>query len=130
MNSTPPVQHRANYSIAQTGDWKDLRDYSFIHPTMGKVAGKLFLKDPLQMSGLEVSLGVIAPGKGTPFFHAHRENEEVYLFVRGRGQFQVDGEVLDVREGTVIRVSPAGARAWRNNSTEDLYFVVIQAKAE
>ena len=40
----------------------------------------------------------------------------------------IDGEVIDVREGSAIRVSPEGVRAWRNNSTEDLYYIVIQAK--
>ena len=41
----------------------------------------------------------------------------------------MDGETLDVREGTVLRVSPEGARTWRNNSTEDLVYMCIQAKA-
>ena len=34
------------------------------------------------------------------------------------------------QEGTALRVAPDGARTWRNNSTEDLYYVVIQAKAD
>jgi hypothetical protein len=37
--------------------------------------------------------------------------------------------VHDVREGTVIRVAPEGVRAWRNHSTEDLFYICIQAKA-
>jgi len=36
---------------------------------------------------------------------------------------------MDVKEGTVIRVAPEGVRTWRNDSSEDLYFIVIQAKA-
>ena len=64
-----------------------------------------------------------------PFTHRHREHEDLYLFVKGRGQFQVDGTIIGVREGTVIRVSPQGERTWRNNSTQDLYYIVVQAKA-
>lgn len=59
----------------------------------------------------------------------HRENEEVYIFVKGRGQFQVDDRVIEVREGTVARVACAGVGAWRNNSSKPLHYIVIQAKA-
>jgi len=37
---------------------------------------------------------------------------------------------MDVKEGTVIRVAPEGVRTWRNNSSEGLYFIVIQSKAD
>jgi len=128
MNSLQ-AEHGQNYSIAEAGDWTDLRQHIFNHPLVGKVPGKLFLKEPLRMSGMEVSLGVIPAGHGTPFLHAHRQNEELYIFVKGKGQFVIDDEVLDVQEGTVVRVAPAGARAWRNNSSEDLYYIVVQARA-
>jgi mannose-6-phosphate isomerase-like protein (cupin superfamily) len=123
------VRHGRNYSLAQAGEWKDLQQHVFPHPLIGKVPGKLFLKDPLRLTGMEVSLGVIPAGRGTPFLHAHRQNEELYIFVKGHGQFIVDGEVLEIREGTVLRVAPNGARAWRNTSKEDLFYIVVQAKA-
>jgi mannose-6-phosphate isomerase-like protein (cupin superfamily) len=123
------VKHGANSSIAQAGEWCELRQHVFNHPLIGKVPGKVFLKDALRLTGMEVSLGVIPAGHGTPFLHAHRQNEELYIFVKGRGQFVVDGEVLAIQEGTVVRVAPAGARAWRNTSSEDLYYIVVQAKA-
>ena len=97
-------------------------------PTIGNVPGKLFLKEPLQLTGMEVSLGVLPPGRGLPFLHAHRENEEVYIFVKGQGQMVIDGEVMEVREGTVVRVATSGARAWRNHGQEDLHYIVIQAR--
>ena len=128
---TPQLEckHGQNFSLAHAGEWSNLSQHIFKHPILGNVTGKLFLKEPLRMTGLEVSLGVIPPGRGTPFLHRHRHNEELYIFVKGRGQFLIDNEVLEVREGTVIRVAPSGARAWRNTSTEDLYYIVIQAKA-
>lgn len=63
-----------------------------------------------------------------PFLHKHRENEEVYLFIGGKGQIQIDGDVLDVEQGTAVRVSPEGARCWRNTSAADLLYIVVQAK--
>ena len=128
MNSLE-IKHGANYSIGHAGEWTKLRRHIFNHPLIGKVPGKLFLKDALRLSGMEVSLGVLPAGHGTPFLHAHRQNEELYIFVQGRGQIVVDGEVIDVAEGSVVRIAPAGARAWRNNSAEDLYYIVVQAKA-
>ncbi|TJY42024.1 hypothetical protein E5161_11165 [Cohnella pontilimi] len=47
----------------------------------------------------------------------------------GRGQFQVDGQIFDVKEGTTVRVAPEGERTLRNNGTGDLYFIVVQAQA-
>lgn len=72
----------------------------------------------LGFSGMEVSL--VAPG-GSPFVHQHRQHE-VYLFIQGHGQFQVDDEILEVGPGTVMRVEPEGPRPWRLNS--QVYFIM------
>jgi uncharacterized cupin superfamily protein len=92
--------------------------------------GKLFLRSLLGLAGLEMSLNVVPPGKGTPFLHRHEQNDEVYVVVGGRGQFLVDGTCLDVAEGSVLRISPPAARAWRNNSDAPLYFLCLQYRAD
>ena len=92
--------------------------------------GKLFLQKFLGCPGLEVSLNVVPPGKGMPFLHKHQQNDEVYVVVGGRGQFLVDGECIDVVEGSVVRISPPAARAWRNNSDAPLYFLCLQYRAD
>src|SRR5437588_10042165 len=92
--------------------------------------GKLFLRNLLGSAGLEMSLNVFPPGKVMPFLHKHQENEEVYVVVGGRGQFLVDGECIDVAEGSVLRLGPPAARAWRNNSDAPLYFLSIQYGAD
>jgi uncharacterized cupin superfamily protein len=94
------------------------------------VRGKLFLRNLLGFVGLEMSLNVLPPGKGMPFLHKHQQNEEVYVVVGGRGQFLVDGECIDVEEGSVLRISPPAARAWRNNTDAPLYFLCIQYRAD
>jgi mannose-6-phosphate isomerase-like protein (cupin superfamily) len=92
--------------------------------------GKLFLRKFLESAGLEMSLNVVQRGKGIHFLHRHRENDEVYVVVGGRGQFLVDGECIDVAEGSVLRLSPAAARAWRNNADAPLYFLCLQYRAD
>jgi mannose-6-phosphate isomerase-like protein (cupin superfamily) len=96
----------------------------------GPARGKLFLQRFLGSAGLEISLNVVPPGKGIPFLHRHQENDEVYVVIGGRGQFLVDEACMDVQEGSVLRMTPPAARAWRNNSDAPLYFLCIQYRAD
>ena len=63
-----------------------------------------------------------------PIYHNHHQNEEVYIFIQGQGQLQVDGETLDIKEGSIVRISPEGERIWRNTSDESLVYIIIQVK--
>jgi len=62
------------------------------------------------------------------FIHKHKNHEEIYIFISGIGQFQVDNEQFNVKEGSIIRISPNGERTWKNNSTNPLIFMVIQSQ--
>jgi mannose-6-phosphate isomerase-like protein (cupin superfamily) len=61
--------------------------------------------------------------------HAHNKHKEIYVILRGSGQFQFDNEVFDLSEGTLIRVNPAGSRTYRNSSDEPMIFMCIQTMA-
>ncbi len=117
MAEVTHVRHGKHYTVGETGALEGLD-------------GKLFIGQALGFTGMEVSLNRFKPGQEVPFLHQHKKHEEMYLFVKGHGQFQVDGETFDVKPGTIVRVSPDGNRAWRNNSTEDLYCIVIQANVD
>ncbi len=114
---------------AEFGPSARWRDHSYQHPRLGEVAGKIFIGEALGLTGMEVSLNSLAPGGSAPFLHAHRQNEELYFFLSGEGEYQVDGQVLPVRAGSALRVAPTGMRCWRATGTEPLTFLVIQAKA-
>ena len=121
----------ANFACFHAGPKEGWAQYRLEPPEVPVTArGKLFLRGLLGSAGLEVSLNVVPPGKGIPFLHRHRENEEVYIVVGGRGQFLVDGECLDVAEGSALRLGPAAARAWRNNTDAPLYFLCLQYRAD
>ena len=128
MNPTATIQG-SHFTVADIGGPDAWSGYTAEVASLPgvQVPGKCFLHRVLGLTGMEVSVNCLPAGARVPFYHAHRRHEELYLFLRGRGQFQVDGEVIEVREGTVIRVATAGERTWRNNSTEDLYYIVIQA---
>ena len=74
------------------------------------VPGKFILQPMLDLTGMRISVNCLPAGAKVPFYHAHRTHEEFYLFLRGRGrrQFQVDGDVIEIRAGNVLRVAPDG----------------------
>ena len=80
--------------------------------------------------GAEMSFQRIEPGAGVGFLHTHKTHEELYIIVRGDGEFQVDGKIFVVGEGSVIRVSPDGRRALRNTGAEPMIMICVQYKAD
>jgi mannose-6-phosphate isomerase-like protein (cupin superfamily) len=120
-----------NFACFHAGPMEAWSEYRLEPPAVPRSAsGKLFLRGFLESAGLEMSLNAVPPGKAIPFLHRHRENDEVYVVVGGRGQFLVDGRCIDVQEGSVLRLGPSAARAWRNNSDAPLYFLCLQYRAD
>ena len=62
--------------------------------------------------------------------HSHKEHEELYIIVSGNGEFQVDGEVFPVSEGSFIRVAPEGVRALRNTGDTEMVMICVQYQAK
>lgn len=121
----------SNFTACDLGSLAQLDQYTFKHPALPRETdGKVFLNQLLDLTSCEISLNKLPPRTSMPFYHTHRLNEEIYLFLKGTGEFQIDGKVLPISEGTVIRVAQDGERCWRNTSeTDDLYYVVVQARA-
>lgn len=129
--TTPfPVESGQHFSVGHLGSFAGLHQYSFSVPALGnkQIPGKVFLKDQIGLTGVEMSYNTFPPGVGMPFLHAHKENEEVYLVISGQGEFMVDETIFPIQEGSVVRVAPAGARAYRNTGTDALHFIVLQVK--
>lgn len=125
-NRTRTGRHFTAYEGGARNEWPD---HSLELPGLGEVRGKHFLKDKAGLTGCEISINSLPAGAGMPFYHQHKENEEVYIFIQGTGQMQVDGEVIDVREGSIVRIAPNGLRTWRNNSNGPLLYIVAQMRA-
>lgn len=119
----------ANYAAVNVGRWQNLDDYKLELPALGrKVSGKLFVREFLGMTGMQISFAKLPAGAAVPFYHAHKQNEEAYIFIGGQGQMQVDGELIEVAEGSIVRVSTQGSRTLRNTGAEPLYYICVQAK--
>jgi len=122
------VRTGANFAIVEMGAVEDLDQYSVSKGDF-LLKGKVFLREILDLTAMEVSMNKLAAGDGGRWKHCHVQNEEVYVFLDGKGQMQVDGEIFEVHSGTAVRVDVNGKRSIRNNSSDPLYYVCIQAKA-
>lgn len=128
-NTPAAAENGAHFTAVHLGPMSELGQYSFDVPALGRqIPGKVFLKEPLGLTGVEMSWNTFPPGAAMPFLHTHREHEEIYLFISGQGEFMVDEQVFKVGEGSVVRVSPSGVRAYRNTGSEPLHFIVLQVK--
>lgn len=103
----------------------------FAHVSVGSLQGfegKQFVKDATGATSCEISFGTLPQGEAVPFFHSHKENEENYIILSGAGKFQVNGEVFDVAEGSVIRVATNCERNLKCTSETPMTYICIQAK--
>lgn len=118
-----------NFQSKNYGALQNLNQYVFApEGTPIHIEGKLFLGKQLGLSSMEVSLNKDAAGNGTPFYHRHKNNEELYIFLSGQGEMSIDDEIVPVQEGSVVSVQPEARRAWWNTGDSDLTYVVIQAQ--
>ena len=60
-------------------------------------------------------------------FHRQAEQEELYVVIRGPGRFRVGDEVMDVAEGTAIRVPPETPRQVLNDTEGEHVWLVVGA---
>ncbi len=105
----------------------------FAHVSIGSLCGfegKQFVKEAIGATSCEISFGSLPSGAAVPFFHSHKANEENYIILSGAGKFQVDDNVFDVVEGSVIRVSTNCDRNLKCTSTEAMTYICIQAKED
>mgnify|MGYP003387128757 CR=1 FL=1 len=129
MKKIEKLAENINYNAVNLGNLEELMEYSLIHPVNKKeIEGKVFLKDAIQSTGSEISFNSLPPESEQPYFHIHRKNEEVYIILKGYGFFQVDGECMEIKEGSVVKVTPEGIRGIRNSSKDIMIYVVVQTR--
>ena len=68
-------------------------------------------------------------GKGS-YGHRHAEQEEVYFVVSGKLQFKLDDEVIELGEGSAIRVAPEVFRSVWNDEAADAELVIVSTRVE
>lgn len=102
-----------------------MSNYSKTHVAHG--AQRVELHDTLSLTGAEISVNTMAAGTEVPFFHAHKENEEIYFIVSGKGYMEIDGEKVELQAGDWLRIAPEAKR--KLHADTDMQSVCIQVKA-
>lgn len=89
--------------------------------------GKAFLHDLLGLTSCEISMSVMPAGAKLPFNHKHKQNEEIYIFLKGEGIMIIDNKVVEFKEGSCIKVEPAAIRTMEVKT--DVQYICVQAKS-
>lgn len=126
MKETKTIIKAENAIAVDFGKLSNLSEYVLELAPEVKIPGKVFGGALVGATGGDFSFQSFAPGTETGFLHTHKTHEELYFFFSGKGEFQVDGKVFPVTEGSVVRVAPGGRRSVRNNSTEPLAMLCVQ----
>ncbi len=88
--------------------------------------GKAFLHDVLGLTSCEISVNSMPKGVKLPFNHKHKQNEEIYIFLKGEGTMTLDNETIQVKEGSCVKVLPNASRTMEAKT--DLQYICVQAK--
>ena len=105
-----------NYKVIACGDIASL--------------GRVVLHDTLALTSAEVSINELPAGVSVPFVHAHKNNEEVYVVLSGKGFLFIDGEEFAIKEGDAFRIDPKGERCLKADNASPLRIICVQAKSK
>lgn len=130
MKELKNLSEGTNYTAVSAGKFDEVCDYELPMGSDVTMKGKVFAGQALKSTGMEMSLQTFAPGEGSAFLHAHKTHEELYMVIKGEGEFRVDDDVFTVGEGGLVRVAPAGKRALRNTGNVPMIVMCIQYKAD
>ena len=87
------------------------------------------LHDKLSLTGAEVSVNNLLAGACVPFVHSHKNNEEIYVVLAGKGQAVIDGETVELAAGDWVKIAPAAKRQFFAADDSAISFACIQVKA-
>lgn len=90
--------------------------------------GRVELHETLGLTGAEVSINQLPAGAGVPFVHSHKQNEEIYGILSGKGSVVLDGETVQLTAGDWLKVAPAAKRQFSTAADTGMTFICIQVK--
>ena len=86
------------------------------------------LHSALSLTGAEISVNNLPAGSGVPFVHSHKNNEEIYAVISGKGTAVIDGEKVELSAGDWLRISPSAKRQFSAAENSPLSYICIQVK--
>ncbi|MGN0414141.1 MAG: cupin domain-containing protein [Agathobacter sp.] len=90
--------------------------------------GRVELHEELALTGAEVSVNQLPAGASVPFVHSHKNNEEIYGILSGKGKAMIDGEEIELATGDWLKIAPAAKRQFFAANDSGIVYVCIQVK--
>jgi quercetin dioxygenase-like cupin family protein len=81
---------------------------------------------PLEMENAGVSYLRIAPGFRMPFGHKHKNQEEVYVLVKGSAKIKIEDDVHELKQWDAVRLHKDTMRGFEGGP-EGAEFIAIGA---
>ena len=125
MKEVKTIAKAAHFTAVDFGKLSEIKDYVLSLGPGIEIPGKVFGGQAVGATGGEFSFQSYAPGQ-EGLLHKHTNHEELYFFLSGKGEYEVDGQKFPIAEGSVVRVAPEGHRTLRNNGTEPLLMLCVQ----
>lgn len=85
---------------------------------------RYIVKDNTELKNLVVSSTTLHSGKSTSG-HKHEGQEEVYNFIFGTGEMELDGDRFKVNPGDIVLIQDGVFHRVFNTGAVDLYFVCV-----
>jgi len=82
------------------------------------------VKDNTALKNLILSSTLLHPSKSTSG-HKHAGQEEVYLFMSGTGEMELDENKFSVTAGDIVLIEDGVFHRVHNTGSEDLYFICV-----
>lgn len=90
--------------------------------------GRTELHEKLALTGAEISVNQLPAGTNVPFVHSHRDNEEIYVILSGKGKALIDGEEINLIAGEWLKIAPVAKRQFFAASDSKITYICIQVK--
>jgi mannose-6-phosphate isomerase-like protein (cupin superfamily) len=109
-----PARGRRRYTLTRLGN-------------LDRVQGWIPLNRKLGLKAMGITVASFPAGEGYEHPHIHAKQEEIYLLAHGRGQMAIDGKVIDLKAGDIVRVDPPAVRALRSHPSSPSVWVMVGA---
>ena len=100
---------------------------NYTKTTIGK-ENRIELHEKLSLTGADISLNKLPAGANVPFVHSHKENEEIYGILSGKGKAIIDGEEISLSTGDWLKIAPAAKRQFFASDVSGITYICIQVK--